>query len=176
MTISEQCRRGARRRVRPRRAIRIVAALIGMVGLAFAGTVAIASASDGTGQHSRVHTIHIVTTLTSSATNSAGLGGPGDVVAQTFSFRLPTGASGHIDASVTLVSASEQLSHVAFVFPHGQIDAQAAITLPPTHFVAAITGGTEAYEGIGGQVVNTVISTTPVTIDRTLYLIYPDED
>jgi hypothetical protein len=63
----------------------------------------------------------------------------------------------------------EQLSHVAFVFPHGQIDAQAAISLPPTNFTAAITGGTGAYKGVGGEVVNTVISRTPLTVDRTLF-------
>ena len=64
---------------------------------------------------------------------------------------------------------------MAFVFPNGQIDAQAGITLPPSHFVAAVIGGTGAFEGVGGQVVNTVISTSPLMIDRTLYLIYPQD-
>lgn len=121
------------------------------------------------------NTIPIVTTLASTVTNSAGLGGPGDVVAQVFTFELSPGVTGHIDASVQLVSSAEQLSHVAFVFPHGQIEAQAAITLPPTSFTAAIIGGTGAYEGVGGEVVNTVTSRTPLTIDRTLHLIYPRE-
>jgi hypothetical protein len=67
------------------------------------------------------------------------------------------------------------LSHVAFVFPDGQIDAQAGITLPPTEFTAAVIGGTLAYEGVGGQVVNVVISRTPLTIDRTIHLIYPGD-
>jgi hypothetical protein len=149
-----------------------VIAVGGLAIALLAGADAVASASPRQGT-ARPHTIHIVTTLSSAAVNSAGLGGAADVGAQVFTFPLPGGASGHIDASVTLMSPSEQLSHVAFVFPNGQIDAQAAITLPPTHFVAAIIGGTGAYEGVGGQVVNTVTSTAPLTIDRTLDLIYP---
>jgi hypothetical protein len=41
--------------------------------------------------------------------------------------------------------------------------------------VAAILGGTGAYAGVGGEVVNTVIATAPLTVDRTLHLIYPNE-
>jgi hypothetical protein len=164
----------AAERVRFRGSVRIVIAAITGIFVVSASAVALASTASGSAP--RGHRIHIVTVLTSSATNSAGLGGPGDVVAQVFSFQLASGAAGHIDASVQLVSTSEQLSHVAFVFPRGQIDAQAAIALPPTNFTAAITGGTGAYEGVGGEVVNTVISRTPLTIDRTLHLIYPDRD
>ena len=138
-----------------------------------AGAVSVASAH-GSG-HARVRTIHIVTTLTSAATNSAGLGGPGDVIAQVFTFEVSPGVTGHIDASSTIVSATEQLSHVAFVFSDGQIDAQAGITLPPTEFTAAVIGGTLAYAGVGGQVLNVVISRTPLTIDRTIQLIYPGD-
>ena len=139
--------------------------------LVVAGTVSIESASAH--KHARARTIHIVTTLASSSVNSAGLGGPGDVLAQVFTFEVSPGVTGHIDASSTIVSATEQLSHVAFVFPNGQIDAQAGITLPPTRFTAAVIGGTLAYEGVGGQVVNVVTSRNPLTIDRTIYLIYP---
>jgi hypothetical protein len=141
----------------------------------FAACVAVAATmSSGSASASkRVRTIHIVTTLTSSSVNSAGLGGPGDVLAQVFTFKVSPSVTGHIDASSTIVSATEQLSHVAFVFPDGQIDAQAGITLPPTQFTAAVLGGTLAYEGVGGQVVNVVISRSPLTIDRTIYLIYP---
>jgi hypothetical protein len=155
--------------------VRIVIAAVAAAFVACAGSIAVASTTTS-GSGPRAHKIHLVTTLTSTAVNSAGLGGPGDVIAQVFSFELAPGVTGHIDASVQLVSASEQLSHVAFVLPHGQIDAQAAITLPPTSFTAAITGGTGAYEGVGGEVVNTVTSRTPLTIDRTLHLIYPDQD
>jgi hypothetical protein len=162
-------------RVKKRRPGRIVAALVAAICLAFGVTIT-AAWSANAGGSAKVHKIHIVTTLTSAATNSAGLGGPGDVVAQVFTFEVSPGVSGHVDASVQFVSSSEVLSHVAFVFPQGQIDAQAAVTQPPTSFTAAVTGGTEAFEGVSGQVVNTVISRTPLTIDRTLYLIYPDED
>lgn len=159
-----------------RRRLGLILAPIALVLLVLGGAMTWASASDEPASHHvRPHRIHLVTTLTSVAINPAGLGGPADVVAQVFAFSTPSGGTGHIDASTTLVSSSEQLSHVAFVLPDGQIDAQAAITLPPTHFVAAITGGTLAYEGVSGQVVNNVISTSPLTIDRTLYLIYPDD-
>jgi hypothetical protein len=167
-------------RVKRRRPGRIIAAVAAAICLALGVTIAAAwSASAGASakvhKNHKVHKIHIVTTLTSAATNSAGLGGPGDVVAQVFSFEVSPGVSGHLDASVQFVSSSEVLSHAAFVFPQGQIQAQAAITQPPTSFTAAVTGGTEAFEGVSGQVINTVISRTPLTIDRTLYLIYPDE-
>jgi hypothetical protein len=161
-------------RINKRNRVRIAAAAAAAVVMLPAGSVAVASTAPS--HTSQTHRIHIVATLTSSAVNSAGLGGPGDVIAQVFSFELSPGVAGHIDASSQIVSTSEQLSHVAFVFPQGQIDAQAAITLPPTSFIAAITGGTGAYEGVGGEVVNKVISTAPLTIDRTLHLIYPDQD
>jgi hypothetical protein len=161
-------------RVSGRHPVRFAVAAVAAVAILSAGSVAVASTTSSNAP--RAHRIHIVTTLTSTAVNSAGLGGPGDVIAQVFTFELSPGVPGHIDGSVQLVSTSEQLSHVAFVFPHGQIDAQAAITLPPTSFTAAITGGTGVYEGVGGEVVNQVISTTPLTIDRTLHLIYPNQD
>jgi hypothetical protein len=161
------------RRNRSRRVRRVfLGALLSALALC-AGTASVASAH-GSG-HARARTIHIVTTLTSAATNSAGLSGPGDVVAQVFAFEVSPGVTGHIDASSTLVSSTEQLSHVAFVFPDGQIDAQAGITLPPTEFTAAVIGGTLAYEGVGGEVVNVVISRSPLTIDRTIHLIYPSD-
>lgn len=161
-------------RVKRRRSVRSLAAVAAAICIALGVTIAAASSARAGGSD-KVHKIHIVTTLTSAVTNSAGLGGPGDVVAQVFLFEVSPGVTGHIDASVQFVSSSEVLSHVAFVFPQGQIDAQAAITQPPTSFTAAVTGGSEAFEGVSGQVVNTVISRTPLTIDRTLYLIYPDE-
>jgi hypothetical protein len=166
--------RSAAGRINGRRRVRVTAAAVAGVSMLAAGTLIVASSASGSAP--QVRTIHIVTTSISVARNSAGLGGPGDVVAQVFSFEVSPGVTGHIAGSATIVSASEQLSHVAFVFPDGQIDAQAAISLPPTKFTAAIIGGTGAYEGVAGEVVNTVISQTPLTIDRTLFLIYPHPD
>src|SRR5262245_40939070 len=174
MVANEQVRNHAGEQKSLYRSRRIMAIIAVLIFLVLGATVAIASSANAGGS-AKVHKIHIVTTLTSAATNSAGLGGPGDVVAQVFTFEVSPGVSGHVDASVQFVSSSEVLSHVAFVFPQGQIDAQAAITQPPTSFTAAVTGGTEAFEGVSGQVVNTVISRTPLTIDRTLYLIYPED-
>jgi hypothetical protein len=161
-------------RISRRRVAQLTAVLAAVVGLlALAAGVGAGSSASQRQDSPRRHEIHIVTTQVSVALNSAGLGGPGDVRAQLFTFPLPDGQSGHIATSTTQDTTAEQLSHVAFVFPDGQVDAQAAIALPPTHFVAAVIGGTGAYEGVAGHVVNDVISTSPLTIDRTLYLIYP---
>jgi hypothetical protein len=75
---------GEGRKSRPRARWVFFAALLSALVLS-AGAVSVASAH-GSG-HARVRTIHIVTTLTSAATNSAGLGGPGDIIAQVFAFR-----------------------------------------------------------------------------------------
>src|SRR5438874_2013204 len=126
MAAKEQARDHAVGQVKRRRSRRIMAVVAASICLVLGATIAAASSANAGGS-GKVHRIHIVTTLTSAVTNSAGLGGPGDVVAQVFSFEVTPGVAGHIDASVQFVSSSEVLSHVAFVFPQGQIDAQAAI-------------------------------------------------
>jgi hypothetical protein len=107
------------------------------------------------------------TIIVSRAVNWGGDGGPGDVVASVFSVSTSSGQSGHADISCLIFSNEEQLCHAAFVLPDGQIDAQAAIPLTATTFVAAVIGGTGAYEGASGEIVNVV---TPTGIDRTFYL------
>lgn len=138
----------------------------------FGGLAAGASASSGT--ESVGHTIHLRTTLVSATTNAAGLGGPGDVVANLNSFTTSTGVTGHADITCQIFPNSEQECMASFVFPDGQIDTQAAITLPLSHFTAAITGGTGIYDGASGLIVNTVVS--PGIIDRTLYLTFASHD
>jgi hypothetical protein len=59
--------------------------------------------------------------------------------------------------------------------PGWEIDAQAAITLPLSHFTAAIARGTGVYKGVSGQILNTVVS-PPEVIDRTLRLIFASRD
>ena len=126
-----------------------LAATVGGIVLAVAAS---ASATSGAADNDRI--LHMHTVVTSVTVNSAGNGGPGDVVATLFSVRTSTGLSGHADISCTNFPNGEHLCHAAFVLPNGQIDAQAAISLTATTFVAAVIGGTGAYEGASGQILN----------------------
>jgi hypothetical protein len=134
-------------------------------------TVAVASAN--TGDHENGRVIHLRSTLVSATVNSADQNGPGNVVANLFSFTTSTGTTGHADISCTLFPNAEQLCYASFVFPDGQIDAEAAISLPPTIFDAAVIGGTGAYIGASGQVHNVVVA--PGVIDRTITLLRTDD-
>jgi hypothetical protein len=141
----------------------------------FASVLAISSiavaASAGENSHDRHEgrTIYLHSTLVSATVNSAGKGGAGDVVANLWNFTTRDGQTGHADISCLAFPNAERLCHAAFVFPKGQIDAQAAIPDGATTFVAAILGGTGIYEGVGGQAVNTVKA--PGVIDRVVHLI-----
>src|SRR3954454_9738235 len=98
-----------------------------VVGAVAVGTVVAASAKSG-GSEGR-HVIPMQSTLVSVTTNSAGSGGPGDVVANLWSFTTSTGVAGHADISCQVFPNSESLCHAAFVFPNGQIEAMAAIPM-----------------------------------------------
>jgi len=114
----------------------------------------------------------------SQVVNSAGHGGPGDVVALVFNVRTPGGAeAGKAYASCTFVRGPGPvaLCHVAFVLKGGQIDAQGPITFGPApRFTAAVTGGTGIYNGVTGQ--NRNVGTPSGVIDQTFFLIHPDHD
>jgi hypothetical protein len=166
--IPQQKRRnGAKSRRWPLRAIGVLAVVVGLAGAGVA--VASASSTDGRDGGGRVITLR--TTAVSATTNSAGLGGAGDVIANLNSFVTSRGVPGHADITCQIFPNSEQECTASFVFPDGMIDASAAITLPLSHFTAPITGGSGAYEGVGGHIDNVVAS--PRVIDRTLHLIYP---
>ena len=151
---------------RPSRAGKMLAATA-LVATIVTGTIAVASAS--TRNHDDGQTIRLRSTLVSATTNSAGQNGPGDVVALVFSFTTSRGTTGHADISCMIFPNDEQLCHAAFVFPNGQIDAQAAIPLSATTFDAAVIGGTGSYNGASGQIHNAV--SAPGVIDRTIRLL-----
>lgn len=155
---------------RRRVAIRVAASAT-LVAMLIAATVAVAAASTGAGSATRNkgRTIHLRSVLVSATVNSAGQGGAGDVVANLFSFTTSTGVTGHADISCTIFPNAQELCHASFVFPTGQIDAQAAITLPPTKFTAAVIGGTGSFDGATGQIRNVVVA--PGVIDRTIELL-----
>jgi hypothetical protein len=112
--------------------------------------------------------------LTSSSTNEAGHGGVGDVTALLFSIQTPAGAAaGKAWVSCVNILATNQLCHAAFVLADGQIQAQAEIPMEARTFTAAITGGTGAYEGVGGEIVN--VRVAPGVVDRSFHLLLRHE-
>jgi hypothetical protein len=155
-----------------RRVAAIVAAVLtGLTSLAGAG--AAFASSSGPGTHHSVQVLQFRTVGVSSAVNDAGHGGPGNVVAILFDVRTPGGAAaGKAYISCTAVTADVTLCHAAFVLAGGQIEAQVANGMA-TRFTAAIIGGTGIYEGVTGQIRNVV--SAPGVIDRTFYLIQPDQ-
>jgi hypothetical protein len=159
----------SRTRPRPAKWRHTAARLVALATLlaVIVGPVMGASASSDHGHKGR--TIHLHSTQVSSTVNSAGHGGPADVLANLFSFTTSEGVTGHAVISCTLFSAVEELCHATFVFPNGQIDAQAAVALPPTRFTAAVIGGTGVYNGASGQIFNVV--TAPGVVDRTIELL-----
>ena len=156
-----------------RKAIAVVAAVL--AGLASLGAAGAAFASSsGPGTHERVQVLRFHTVGVSQTVNDAGHGGPGNVMAILFDVRTPNGAeAGKAYISCTAVTADVTLCHAAFVLSGGQIEAQLANGMATT-FTAAVIGGTGIYEGVTGQIRN--VATAPGVIDRTFYLIRPDNN
>ena len=131
--------------------------LVGVVAglLVVTGAVSVASASSSGGGRDGGRTLQFRTTLVSSSINDAGHGGVADVTALLFSMQRPDGTTaGQGWISCVNILATDQLCHAAFVLANGQIQAQAEIPMAATTFTAAITGGTGAFEGVSGQIVN----------------------
>ena len=132
------------------------------------GAVSIASASARGDDKGRM--LRFRTTVVSSSVNDAGHGGVANVSAVLFSMQRPDGsAAGQGWISCVTISAGNDLCHGAFVLANGQIEAQAQIPMAGTTFTAAITGGTGAFEGVSGQIVN--VRVAPGVIDRTFHLL-----
>ena len=146
--------------------------LVGVVAalLVVTGAVSVASASSSGGGRDGGRTLQFRTTLVSSSINDAGHGGVADVTALLFSMQRPDGTTaGQGWISCVNILATDQLCHAAFVLANGQIQAQAEIPMAATTFTAAITGGTGAFEGVSGQIVN--VRVAPGVIDRTFHLL-----
>jgi hypothetical protein len=160
-TSSTRCRP---RDWRWRLMVGVVAAL-----LVVTGAVSIASASSGGGRDGG-RTLRFRTTVVSSSVNDAGHGGVADVSAVLFAMQRPDGsAAGQGWISCVTIAAGNDLCHGAFVLANGQIEAQAQIPMAGATFTAAITGGTGAFEGVSGQIVN--VRVAPGVIDRTFHLL-----
>jgi hypothetical protein len=157
----------------PRRGAAVAAAVItGLASLGAAGAAfASSSAPRATGgaQVLRLHADFVA-----AANNSAGHGGPGDVLAALFAIRTPSGArAGKESVSLVAIPRHQQLAHATFVLKGGQIDAMGSVAETATRFTVAIIGGTGIYEGITGQIRNVESSSG---IDLTFYIIRPDHD
>ena len=173
-TSQESTVRPAARRLKSLRALRmLIASVLGIVVI-LGGTGAVAALGSTSGNHSsQERTFRIVTTVGSATTNSAGLGGVGDVIAIVQDYNAPTGESEHAYVSCQTFPGPVNLCDAALNFPKGQIHIQAEISLPPTQFTAAVIGGTGIYQGVGGDSVSTVL--TNGTTERVFHLSFPED-
>jgi hypothetical protein len=154
-----------------RRAAAIVAAVI--TGLASLGAAGAAFASSSTPRApDRVQVLRLHADFVAAASNDAGHGGPGDLLAARFAIRTPSGArAGKESVSVLAIPGHQQLAHSVFVLKGGQIDAMVSVAETATKFTAAIIGGTGIYEGVTGQIRNVESASG---IDLTFFIIRPD--
>jgi hypothetical protein len=153
-----------------RRAAAVGAAVL--TGLATLGTAGAAFASPAApATHSTVQVLRLHADFVTAANNSAGHGGPGDVLAALFAIRTPGGAkAGTESVSLVAIPGHQSLAHSTFVLQGGQIDAMGSVADSATTFTAAIIGGTGIYEGVTGQIRNVESSSG---IDLTFDLIRP---
>jgi hypothetical protein len=156
-----------------RRTAAIAAAIL--AGLASLGAAGAAFASSPTPQaHDNVQVLRLHADFVSAANNSAGHGGPGDVLAARFSIRTPSGAkAGTESVSLLSIPGHQTLAYSAFALNGGQIDAMGTVADTATTFTAAIIGGTGIYEGVTGQILNVE---TASGINLTFRIIRPDHD
>jgi hypothetical protein len=156
-----------------RRAAAITAAVFaGLASLGAAGAAFASSSAPQATDHVRVLRLHA--DFVDAANNSAGHGGPGDVLAALFNIRTPGGAKAGTE-SVSLVSipGHQTLAHSAFALKGGQVDAMGTVADTATRFTVAIIGGTGVYEGITGQILNVESASG---IDLIFNIIRPDHD
>ena len=154
-----------------RRAAAIAAAVL--AGLASLGAAGAAFASSSTPQaNDHVQVLRLHADFVAAANNSAGHGGPGDVLAARFALRTPSGAKAGMESvSLVAIPGHQSLGHSTFVLNGGQIDAMGSIADTATRFTVAIIGGTGIYEGVTGQILNVESASG---IDLTFHIIRPD--
>ena len=155
-----------------RRAAAVVADVI--TGLATLGAAGAAFASSSAPRATNgVQVLRLRADFVAAADNSAGHGGPGDLLAARFAIRTPSGArAGMESVSVLAIPGHQQLAHSVFVLKGGQIDAMVSVAETATRFTAAIIGGTGIYEGVAGQIRN--VETPSGSLDLTFFIIRPD--
>jgi hypothetical protein len=152
-----------------RRAAAIAAVLVGLASLGATGAAFASSSAPQANDNVQVLRLHA--DFVAAANNSAGHGGPGDVLAARFAIRTPSGdKAGTESVSLLSIPGHQTLAYSAFALNGGQIDAMVTVADTATRFTAAIIGGTGIYEGVGGQIRNVESSSG---IDLTFYIIRP---
>jgi hypothetical protein len=118
-----------------------------------------------------VQVLRLHTVGASTADNTAGHGGPGDVFTVVYDLQTPAGVeAGKAYLSCTQATASVNLCHAAYVLHGGQIDVQVAVVPDTaTGVTLAVTGGTGIYAGVTGWA-------RAVGDDRTFHLIRPGQN
>jgi hypothetical protein len=154
-----------------RKAAAVAAAVI--TGLATLGAAGAAFASPSAPQaNNGAQVLRLRADFVAAADNSAGHGGPGDILAARFAIRTPSGArAGMESVSLTAIPGHQQLAYSVFVLKGGQIDAMVAVAETATRFTAAIIGGTGIYEGVTGQIRN--VQTPSGSLNLTFFIIRP---
>ncbi len=154
-----------------RRAAAVVAAVL--AGLASLGAAGAAFASSAAPQaNNGVQVLRLRANFVAAADNSAGHGGPGDLLAARFAIRTPSGAKAGMESvSLMAIPGHQQLAYSVFVLKGGQIDAMGSVAETATKFTAAIIGGTGIYEGVTGQIRN--VQTPSGSLNLTFFIIRP---
>jgi hypothetical protein len=159
-------------------------AVIGVTLAVLGGTtaaisIASASAAPNSAASSSVKVLHLISHQASLQVIDIGAIGPspGDqVIETTVDFangkRVDRGVLNCVDITVSS-SAFDVLCHGALIFRDGQVEFQGETNFQ-TPFTVAVTGGTGAYQNVGGQL--TVERTLPHTTTdvETLRLIFFD--
>jgi len=140
----------------------IIGATLAVLGGTIATTSIASAASTPVAAHS-VKVLHLISRQTSLQVIDLGKKGasPGDqVIETTVDFangkRVDRSVLNCVDITVT-ASGFDVLCHGALVFADGQVEFQGETNFH-TPFTVAVTGGTGAYQNVGGQ----------LTVERTL--------
>jgi hypothetical protein len=154
----------------------IGAALALLAGTTAAMSIASASAAPKHAAADSVKVLHLISHDTSVQVIDIGTKGPspGDQLIETtvdFQHGKPVDRSVINCVAITATARSQDvLCHGAMIFKNGQVQFQGE-TKFHTPFAMAVTGGTGAYQGVGGQL--TLLRTLPNGDDvETLRLIF----
>ena len=152
---------------RPRKkVIFIVALVVAAVAVSVGALSATASSSEG----SRV--IHLIATEKNNQTlNLGGASGLGDEVVFSGTVRQPgsDGAIGEFGGTLTQITPGGLLqASLTIQLPDGQIAVQGVLDFAKPPYVHAITGGTGAYDGVGGEFTFTPMGDNALAMTLTL--------
>src|SRR5262245_8952595 len=154
----------------------IIAALALLGGITAAVSIASASAAPKPAAADSVKVLHLISHDTSVQVIDIGKKGPGpgdQLIETTVDFQHGTRVDRSVINCVAITATTRRqdvLCHGAMIFKNGQVQFQGETTFH-TPFMMAVTGGTGAYQGVGGQL--TLLRTLPNGNDvETLRLVF----